>query len=160
VDGELARQKAESQKAAEETKKALAQMPPEVRAQVEAAMKQAEAVQAQQERDPNLAGVMRQGTAAQIADEQKRYQDSVSRHNQQYPADPKVLIASHLRQFLDVSKDVDFSAALVPAGSRQRFANPAYEAKSSEWKLCYRAGKDATMAARDAAQAWLAALGK
>ena len=35
------------------------------------------------------------------------------------------------------------------------FVNPAYQAKSAQWKTCYRAGKQATTAARAAVQAWL-----
>jgi hypothetical protein len=161
VDGELARQKAEQQKSIDEAKKNLAQMPANVRAQVEATIKQMEAENAKREADPKFTAMMRQMTEAQIADEQKRYDESVVRYNQKYPADPNVLIAARLRQFLEVSKDVDFGAALVPGpGNKQRFANAAYEAKPDEWKLCYRAGKEATAAGREAAQAWLAALGK
>jgi hypothetical protein len=35
------------------------------------------------------------------------------------------------------------------------FADPAVEAKPSEWKMCFRAGKPATEAARAFAQKWL-----
>jgi hypothetical protein len=161
VDQELARMKAEQQKALEEMKKNLAQMPASVRPQLEATIKQQEAEEAKRNADPKYAAMMRQMVEMQIADEQKQYQDSLARHDQRYPADPKVLIAARLRKFLDVSRDVDFGAALVPGpGGRQRFANAAYEAKPAEWKLCYRAGKEATAAGRDAAQAWLAVLPK
>ena len=37
--------------------------------------------------------------------------------------------------------------------------NPAYERKPGQWKMCYRAGKEATAAARAAVQAWLKELG-
>lgn len=159
ADAELARQKAEQQKSIDEMKKNLAQMPPELRKQMEATIKEIEAQTAKQNADPQMAAMMRQGTEMQIAEEQKQYQESVARYNERYPADPRVLIAARLRKFLDISKDVDFGAALVPGpGGKQRFANAAYEAKPSEWKLCFRAGKEATTAAREAAQAWLATL--
>jgi hypothetical protein len=161
VDAELARMKAEQQKAIEDAKKNLAQMPANIRPQMEATIKQMEAENAKRDADPKFAEMMRQSIEMQNAEEQRQHQESVVRYNQRYPADPSVLVATRLRQFLDVSKDVDFGAALVPGpGSKQRFANAAYEAKPAEWKLCYRAGKEATAAGREAAQAWLAALGK
>jgi hypothetical protein len=57
-----------------------------------------------------------------------------------------------------MSKDVDFDAKLVPADSKMRFADPRYEEKPPEWKLYYRAGREAVAAAREVAQAWLKAL--
>jgi len=161
VDEELARQKAEQKKSLEDARKNLAQMPAEMRAQMEATFKQMEAEQAKRDADPKYAALMRQMVEMQNVEDQKRFDQSLARYNQQYPADPRVLVAARLRQFLEVSKDVDFGAALVSGpDKKQRFANPAYESKPAEWKLCFRAGKDATSAAREAAQAWLAALGK
>jgi hypothetical protein len=159
VDEELARQKAERHKSIDEAKKNLEKMPANIRPQLESTIRQMEADNAKRDADPQFASMMRQSMEIQIAAEQKQHQESLARYNQRYPADPRVLVAARLRQFLDVSKDVDFGAALAPAGDRQRFANAAYESKPSEWKLCYRAGKEATMAGREAAQAWLAALG-
>ena len=63
-----------------------------------------------------------------------------------------------LREFLDVSGDVNFEAELAPNDDRHRFAEPQYEQKSSAWKLCYRAGKEAVSAARTFATAWLGEL--
>jgi len=42
---------------------------------------------------------------------------------------------------------------------RNTFNDPAYEAKPEAWKACYRAGRQATEAARAYAKAWLAELG-
>ena len=53
---------------------------------------------------------------------------------------------------------MDFSASLVEQGKVQKFADPALEAKPTEWKMCFRAGKPATDAARDFARKWLAGL--
>lgn len=158
VDEELAKQKAERAKSIEETKKNLDKMPANVRAQMESTIKQLEADNAKRDADPAFAAMMRQGLEMQIAAEQSDYQESVARHEKRYPADPKVQIATRLREFLAVSKDVDFGAKLVPRGDRQRFENPAYEAQSSNWKLCFRAGREAVGAARETAQAWLAAI--
>lgn len=68
-----------------------------------------------------------------------------------YPSDAKELIKQRLRTFLDISATVDFDAQL----NGSMFANPEYEAKSGEWKMCFRAGKAVVQAAREEAQAWL-----
>ena len=75
------------------------------------------------------------------------------------PADPKMLIATRLRQFIALCSTVDFAATLqVGEDKKLRFVNPAYEQKPSEWKMCFRAGKPAVDAARAAAEEWLKAL--
>jgi hypothetical protein len=160
VNTELARMKAEQRKGIEDAKKNLDKMPAELRAQLGATVKQMEAESAKRDADPQFAAMMRQSIEGQNAADQQHHQEAVAKHAQRYPADPNALIAQRLRQFLQASQDVDFGAALVAGpGGRQRFANAAYESKPAEWKLCFRAGKDAVAAARDAAQAWLGALG-
>jgi hypothetical protein len=74
------------------------------------------------------------------------------------PADPRVLVASRLRRFLDLSRDIDYSARLVERDKKTRFADPAFESKPADWKLCFRAGKAATDTARAFAQKWLSDL--
>lgn len=71
-----------------------------------------------------------------------------------YPSDPREMIRKRLQEFLDLSATVDFDATTVSG----RFENPAYEAKSNQWKMCYRAGKPVVEAARAEAQAWLGEL--
>lgn len=68
-----------------------------------------------------------------------------------YPSDAKELIKQRLNEFLEVSATVDFDAQL----NGSMFANPTYEAKSQQWKMCYRAGKEVVAVAREEAQAWL-----
>lgn len=75
-----------------------------------------------------------------------------------FPADPRALVAMRLRKFLDESGAIDFTAKLVEQDKVRKFADPALEAKSSEWKMCFRAGKPATDAAREFARKWLADL--
>jgi hypothetical protein len=72
-----------------------------------------------------------------------------------YPSDPRALVAMRLRHFLDVTKDLDFTAQLVEKDNKRVFADPALEAKPGEWKMVFRAGKPATDAARAFAQKWL-----
>jgi hypothetical protein len=78
--------------------------------------------------------------------------------NAMFPADPRALVAMRLRQFLGATGNIDFSARLVEQGKVQKFADPALEAKSTGWKMCFRAGKPATEAAREFARKWLADL--
>lgn len=75
-----------------------------------------------------------------------------------YPADPRALVANRLRKFLDLSKDIDFTAQLVERDKKMRFADAALEAKPAEWKMLFRAGKPATDASHAFAQKWLADL--
>jgi len=75
-----------------------------------------------------------------------------------YPADPRALVAMRLRAFLEVSKDVAVDARLVTQDKVQRFQDPALEAKPRGWKMCFRAGRPATDAARQFAGNWLSAL--
>lgn len=70
--------------------------------------------------------------------------------------DPKPMLVRGLEQFLEVSADVDFGAAVLKDNNGvATYANPEYESKSSEWKLCYRAGRETVEAARAAAKEWL-----
>ena len=56
-----------------------------------------------------------------------------------------------LTYFLDTTQDVDFGAKTANG----RFVDATNEAKPPEWKMCYRAGKEATDAARGVAESWL-----
>lgn len=69
--------------------------------------------------------------------------------------DYKSIIRHQLQQFLDVSADVDFNAALKQQGDKMVFVNPAYESRPAAWKLCFRCGKEAVTGARKFAQEWL-----
>jgi hypothetical protein len=49
---------------------------------------------------------------------------------------------------------------LTPRGDKMVFVKEAYQQKSAYCKMCFRAGKEATEAARAFASAWLAELEK
>jgi hypothetical protein len=158
VDDEIAKQRAERKKSLEDAKKNVEKMPANMRPQMEASIKQMEQQFAKMDTDPQMVAMVRQGIEMQRANDQKTYEQQVQAHDKRFPANPNVLIARRLQEFLATTKDVDFTAKLVPAGAKQRFADPRLEEKPTEWKLCYRAGKDVVAAARDAAQAWLTAI--
>ncbi len=155
VDDELAAQRAERLKGIEKARKNVASLPADMRPQLEKSIKEMEDNNAKLDKDPQMQAIMRQQIEAQRANDTKAYDQMVQQHEKRFPADPRALIARRLQEFLDLSKDVDFGAKLVTAGSKQRFADARYEAQPYQWKLCYRAGREAVAAAREAAQAWL-----
>jgi hypothetical protein len=91
----------------------------------------------------------------QQEEDAKRHQEDLARWNEEFPADPNVVIARRLRRFLEVSGSVDFNAKLEKKDDRMRFAETRYEEKPADWKLYYRAGRPAVTAAQAAVRAWL-----
>ncbi len=147
---------AEQRKGLEEMKKSVAKMTPDMQRQMAPAIKQMEEQIERMAKDSNMKSIMKQGYEQQAAYDRKAFQDRLASYEKQYPADPRVLIAARLRQFLDATKDVAFDAKLLPAGGGlMKFADPQYESRSTYWKMCYRAGKAPVEAARAFAADWL-----
>jgi flagellar biosynthesis GTPase FlhF len=95
-------------------------------------------------------------TAQANEQSKKDYQEKLAQWEKEYPANnPRPLIKRRLQEFLSATENIDFNAKLVDRDSRKVFANPEYEQKDGNWKLCFRAGKEATEAARAFAQSWL-----
>lgn len=150
----------EQRKQLEESKKNLAQLPPDLRKQMEPVIKQMEAQLQKTASDPQMLEMMKQGFAAEAQDAQESHRQRVAAWEKTYPAEPSALIVLRLREFLETSASVDYAAKLTRRGDRMVFADPRLEDRSSEWKLCYRAGREAVDAARASAKAWLAELEK
>ena len=142
----------------EESKQAIASLPPAQRKAMEDALKNA-AEMAAKMNTPELRKMRLDSINAKRADETKEYNEALARWKQDYPDDPKPVVVKRLREFLQLSADVDFAARLKTTEGHSVFENPAYQAKSSQWKMCFRAGREATTAARAAVQAWLTELG-
>jgi hypothetical protein len=151
VDEELQRQVDQQRKDLEESRKALAALPPEQRKDLEAMLKQTEA----QLKDPQYLAMMRSAIEADRAGARESYQSNLSQWEEAYPANPEILVGRRLQAFLTECGDVDFSAKLQARERKMVFVNPDYEFKSPNWKMCYRAGREAVGAARTAATAWL-----
>jgi hypothetical protein len=96
----------------------------------------------------------------QAQEEKSRYQEAKNRppDPDAAPADPKVALRRSLKKFLDVTAGVDYAAATKAAYGHKVFVNGTYERKTAEWKMCYRAGREACEAARAFATSWLAEL--
>lgn len=98
-----------------------------------------------------------------IEEHEEAYQEEMEMsgaNDPQYapPATPRDLVKLRLKEFLDLTADIDFNAKLVQSGKVKKFADPRLEAKSHEWKYCFRAGKETITAAREYARNWLNAL--
>jgi hypothetical protein len=157
-EDELKKANDEQTKQTEESKKALASLPPEQRKQIEDALKQAQEMVAKMD-TPEMRKMRLDGIKAKRDQETKEYQKSLADWQRDFPENPTGAIAKRLREFLAASADIDFNAKLKSVDGRMLFENSTYQNKPEQWKLCYRAGKDATTAARTAAQSWLKELG-
>ena len=72
------------------------------------------------------------------------------------PSTPDALIRKRLEEFLKISEDIDFNAKLIKGPyQKMLFENPEYEAKSGQWKMCFRAGKNTITYSRKFANQWL-----
>ena len=104
---------------------------------------------------PQMKATMEAGSKQAEAENAARYAEELKEYAAMYPKEPNVLIARRLREFLDMSATVDFNAKVAKSFGFMRFTDPTYESKPKEWKLCYRAGKEAVDAARAVATEWL-----
>jgi len=156
VDEELKAKYAEMQKNIDETRRMLSMLPPDAQKAVQDQLRQSEA----NLKDPAQQKMLRDIIVAERADRDKQFQDQSKRWAEQYPADHNVLIAKRLHEFLTVSADVNFDAKLKVENSVKVFVDPQYEEKPTEWKMCYRAGREATQAVRAAATQWLKEIGR
>ena len=87
------------------------------------------------------------------------YGKKLAEYERDYPkGDPRPLVKKRLQTFLEATKNVDFNAKLVKKDRMMIFAKEEYENKDSNWKLAFRAGKEATDAGRAFAQEWLKGL--
>ena len=88
--------------------------------------------------------------------EMKKYKDQSDQLNKDYPTDPNVMIKDRLQKFLKISATVDFDAELKEGyGGKKLFVKPEYERQSTEWKACYRAGKETIAVVRAEAEKFL-----
>jgi len=158
ADDQTNKMKADMEKSIAEIKKNMGAMDAETRKVMEESIQAMRAQMKQMEEDPQQKQLMRQMTEMAAAEDKKGHEEKLKEWERRYPADPRSLIKSRIREFLAVSAGVDFAAKLVPRGDTMVFANDDFEQKPAEWKLCFRAGREATGAARALAASWLAEL--
>jgi hypothetical protein len=84
--------------------------------------------------------------------------DLIERVEQQTPADPQELFARRLREFLEITAEVNFSArtiSLTGGPDGIEFLDRADRQRHWMWQAAAIVGPEATSAARAAAEAWL-----
>jgi hypothetical protein len=154
VDAIFAKQRAGFENQVAEMRKLFDQITPEQRATLEAGWKdmreQLDAME-KGERRKQIEGLI----AEQHADQVRQRDAAMKEFEKVYPADARALVAARLSHYLDVTKDIDFSAQLVDKDKGKVFADATFESKPAEWKMSFRAGKPASDAARAFAQKWL-----
>jgi hypothetical protein len=158
VEAYFTKQKKDLEAQFADSRKAMASMDAETKKTLEAGFKQMIDQITAMEKDPAQREMIGQMLENQRSEGKSEYEESLAAWNRDFPENPKTLIAVRIRAFLEISEDVDFNAKLVKRNALWIFANEEYEAKSQDWKLCYRAGREATTAARAFLQKWLADL--
>jgi len=156
----LKQQRIDFEKQIAETRKNMAGLDAATKESMEKGIREMRAQMEAMGKDPEQKKLMGQMTEMQRSDDKKNYEEQLKVWNEKYPADPLLLIKKRINDFLTASTGVDYAAKLVPRGDKMVFVSNDYEQKSPEWKICFRAGKEATEAARAFAKAWLAELEK
>lgn len=156
ADQVLAKQRADFEKQVEALRKQFGDdaITPEQRATLEEGFVAMRAQFTEMETGPRRAEIDR-ALKAQRAQQVSGHAEATKEFEALFPVDPKALVAMRLRRFLDTTRDIDFKARLLEQDKVRKFADPALEAKPAEWKMCFRAGKPATDAAREFARKWL-----
>lgn len=157
ADEQTRKMRADMEKGIAEMKKNMAAMDAETRKAMEGAIREMRAQMEKMESGPQKE-MLRQAAEASAAGNKKRHEEELGEWQRRLPADPRVLIKRRIQEFLALSAGVDFAARLAPRGEHKVFVREDYEKMPPEWKLCFRAGKEATAAARAFAAAWLAEL--
>jgi hypothetical protein len=84
------------------------------------------------------------------------YTFALAQWEKKYPSNQLLYVKTRLQEFMDATKDVDYSAELTTkSNGKKYFVNPAYERKDSRWKMAFRAGKEVIEPAREFVQKWM-----
>ncbi|MBO9155363.1 hypothetical protein ACFOTA_24340 [Chitinophaga sp. GCM10012297] len=86
------------------------------------------------------------------------HQQRIAEWEKKYPANHQLFVKQRLLQFLDETKDIDFSAGLYEKNGIKYFTNPGYERKNDRWKMAFRAGESVVVPARSFVQKWMQSL--
>ncbi|HSL20564.1 MAG TPA: hypothetical protein VK886_03450 [Vicinamibacterales bacterium] len=148
-------QNKEMDEALRKMEESIKTMPPEMQEEMKQTVAALKAQQEASRKDPQVRAMLERGAKMQQEQSAARLKEELRAYEAEHPRNIDALIAKRLKDFLDVSASVDYNARLVKQGNVMRFASPDLENKPDEWKLCFRAGKQATDAARAFAMEWL-----
>lgn len=90
-----------------------------------------------------------------VASNKEKYNRQLADWERRYPANHMWYIKTRLLEFMEATKDVDFEAELTTKNGKKHFVNPAYERKSSRWKMAFRAGREVVEPSREFVQKWI-----
>lgn len=152
--------RAELSQSIRDAEEAMKQVPPEMRGEMRRLLEETRAQGKAIAEDRRAFEERAKIERLRAAEERLEHELLRDRFAAELPADPRAALRRRLGALLAETADVSFDAKVVEDGGRTYFADEALEAKSNRWKLCFRAGREACTAARDAAQAWLRALGR
>jgi len=155
VEQEIKRRIDRQLKELDEMKEGLGSMPADQRKNMEAVI----AAQRTSFTSPEFAASQRADIERDRAQGKASYEAGMKEWPTAYPADFQVWVARQLREFLDATATVDFTVKWnffegIPVSS-----SPTAKGTSWQWAESSYAGKEATTAARAAAEAWLKEIG-
>lgn len=154
VDEEIKKQMDDQLAGIEQIRKSADRFPPAERDKLLQSLKEQEAAARDPARFKMLKTAMEAERAEKIGNEAAR----VKQGEEMLPADPEKLFARRLRVFLDGTADVNFSArtiSLTGGPDGIELVDPADRKHSWLWQEAVIVGREATLAARSAAEAWL-----
>jgi hypothetical protein len=143
----------------EQSRQAVSFVPAAERPQVLEALKQQEAIL----RSPETFNSLKSRMEADRAERDAGDAALIRSVDESFPADPQRLFARRLREFLVGTSDVNFSAKtinLTGDADGFEFVEPADRKHSWLWEEAAIVGKEATSAARAAAEEWLKEIGQ
>jgi hypothetical protein len=133
----------------------IASMPADQRASFEASIE----VQRAGYTSPLFAASKRADIERSRAQAKASYESGMESWPRDFPADQQVWIARQLREFLEATTDMDFTVKLDFWEGIPFTKDPKYEGRSWQFEESIYAGREATMAARAAAEEWLKEIG-
>lgn len=156
IDEELKKQLDEKLAVLENSKVAAQSMPAAEAQKFLASLKET----ADQLRSPEMQRTLRAQLEAERGTRNAQDDKSTEQWQEKFPADRQALFARRLREFLDATTDVDFEARKKVvknlAGETVGYwLSEAHQKKPWQWLEALVVGKEATMSARAAAEAWL-----
>ena len=147
---------AEMEKSIRDAEKAMAGMTADIKKAIQPSVDDArKQLEEYRKPDSKMVEIRYQGEQMKHRSETERYERDLKKWEADYPAGINDLVRSRLEKYLSIAQTVDFDAELVEKYGKKRFVNPAYESKSSDWKMIYRAGREVYEAVRPLVEEWL-----
>ena len=154
IDDEVQAQINEMRQSFVESRKIAASLPPASAVQLLKSIEEQEA----KINSGEFEKLLRMGLAANRDERTERAAAAATENDERYPTDPTKIFVRRLREFLDATADVNFSArtiSLTGGPDGIEFRDKADRQRNWMWQEAVIAGPEATAAARTAAHAWL-----